>query len=262
MSPPVDTVRGDGKLPAAADVVVIGGGIIGCSAAYFLAKKGLSVAVIEKGQIAGEQSSRNWGWCRQQGRDTREIPLIKESLTLWRGLNEEVGADTGFRRTGLLYVTKDAAELARWERWRDHARQYQIHTRLLSAAEAQAMMPGCEEKWIGGLHTPSDGRAEPAKAAPAIVEAARRLGVTLHQGCAARSRDQGRCRLDGRDRRGRHPHPRRPLRGRGLVILILPTARPRFAAAQRARLRTAHRASTRCYRWRDRRDGLRHPSSP
>ncbi len=122
MSPAVDVVQSDGRLPPAADVVVIGGGIIGCSAAYFLAKKGLSVAVIEKGRVACEQSSRNWGWCRQQGRDTREIPLIKESLALWGGLNEEVGADTGFRRTGLLYVTKNGAELARWERWRDHAR--------------------------------------------------------------------------------------------------------------------------------------------
>ena len=186
MSPAIDAVQSDGRLPAARDVVVIGGGIIGCSAAYYLAKKGLSVAVIEKGRVACEQSSRNWGWCRQQGRDTREIPLIKESLALWGGLDEEVGADTGFRRTGLIYVTKDAAEMARWEAWTDHARRYQIHTRLLSAAEAQAMMPGCGETWTGGLYTPSDGRAEPSKAAPAIAEAARRRGVTLHQGCAAR----------------------------------------------------------------------------
>ncbi len=186
MSPPVDAVRSDGKLPASAGVVVIGGGIIGCSAAYFLAKKGHSVALIEKGRVGGEQSSRNWGWCRQQMRDTREIALVKESLAIWGGLNEEIGADTGFRRSGLLYVTKDPAELARWERWLEHARQYQLHTRLLSAAETAAMMPGCEEKWLAGLHTPSDGRAEPAKAAPAIAEAARKLGVTLHQNCAAR----------------------------------------------------------------------------
>jgi len=186
MSPAIDAVQSDGNPPAAADVVVIGGGIIGCAAAYSLAKKGISVAVIEKGQVGCEQSSRNWGWCRQQGRDTREIPLIKESLALWGGLNEEIGADTGFRRTGLLYVTKDAAELARWEDWMDHARRYQIHARLLSAGEAAAMMPGCEEQWIGGLYTPSDGRAEPSQAAPAIAEAARRRGATLHQGCAAR----------------------------------------------------------------------------
>jgi glycine/D-amino acid oxidase-like deaminating enzyme len=189
MSPPVDAVRSDEKLPASADVVVIGGGIIGCATAYYLARKHLSVAVVEKGYVACEQSSRNWGWCRQTGRDTRELPLIKQSLMLWAGLNEAIGADTGFRRSGLLYVTKDPAEVARWEDWLEHARQYQIHTQLLSAAEARGLMPGCEEEWRAGLCTPSDGRAEPKNATSAIAEAARGLGVTFHQGCAARCLD-------------------------------------------------------------------------
>lgn len=186
MSPPVDAVRSDDKLPESVDAVVIGGGIIGTSAAYFLAQKGLSVALVEKGRVAGEQSSRNWGWCRQQGRDEREIPLSRESLRLWEVLQNEVGADLGFRRTGIVYVTRDAAELAQWERWVERARQYEVHTRLLGAAEAAQMTPGCNHRWLGGIHTASDGRAEPAQAAPAIAAAARRRGATLHQGCAAR----------------------------------------------------------------------------
>jgi glycine/D-amino acid oxidase-like deaminating enzyme len=186
MSPRVNRVNSDERLPAAVDVVVVGGGIIGCLSAYYLALKRLSVAVIEKGYIACEQSSRNWGWCRQTGRDSRELPLIRESLILWAGLNEAVGGDTGFRRTGLLYVTKDAGELARWEAWREKARDYQIQSRLLSGLEARGLMRGCEEVWAGGLHTANDGRAEPAMATPVIAEAARRLGVTLHQSCAAR----------------------------------------------------------------------------
>jgi glycine/D-amino acid oxidase-like deaminating enzyme len=166
--------------------VIIGGGIIGTSAAYYLAKRGHSVALIEKGRVGGEQSSRNWGWCRQQDRDPAEIPLIKESLALWGGLSEELGTDVGFRRTGILYVTQDPQELGRWEQWMEHARTYQLHSRLLSGAEAQAMTPGCETKWIGGLHTPSDGRGEPSTAAPAIATAARKKGATIHQNCAAR----------------------------------------------------------------------------
>jgi glycine/D-amino acid oxidase-like deaminating enzyme len=86
----------------------------------------------------------------------------------------------------VLYVTQDPQEMAKWERWMEHARSYQLHSRLLSAAEAQAMTPGCDTKWLGGLHTPSDGRAEPSMAGPAIATAARKLGATIHQSCAAR----------------------------------------------------------------------------
>ena len=68
------------------DVVVIGGGIAGITAAYHLARKGHSVAVVEKGYVAGEQSSRNWGWCRQQNRDPRELPLMQHSMALWATL--------------------------------------------------------------------------------------------------------------------------------------------------------------------------------
>src|ERR1700739_3974866 len=103
MAPRVDPVRSDEELPARADVVIIGGGIIGTSAALFLAQKGVRVVLCEKGHIAGEQSSRNWGWCRKMGRDPRELPLIIESLRLWQGMNELVEAETGFRPAATLY---------------------------------------------------------------------------------------------------------------------------------------------------------------
>jgi glycine/D-amino acid oxidase-like deaminating enzyme len=83
MGPVVDPVESNEKLPEQVDVVVIGGGIIGVSTAMFLAERGVYVALCEKGHIAGEQSSRNWGWVRKMGRDPREIPLIIESLKIW-----------------------------------------------------------------------------------------------------------------------------------------------------------------------------------
>src|SRR5215469_1373576 len=104
MGPIVDPVESDVALPAQADVVVVGGGIIGVSTAYFLAERGISVVLCEKGHIAGEQSSRNWGWVRKMGRDPRELPLIIESLRLWEGMNERVGTETGFRTTGIVYL--------------------------------------------------------------------------------------------------------------------------------------------------------------
>lgn len=186
MSPPVTRIHSDETLPPSADVVVIGGGVAGITAAYHLAKKGHSVAVVEKGYVAGEQSSRNWGWCRQQNRDLRELPLAQRAVEMWNGLNEELGADTGFRRTGLVYVTTKQSDLNAWSNWVDKAREMQMHSRVLSAAEAKAMSPGSTENWIGGVHSPTDGKAEPALAVPAFAEAARRLGVTIHQDCAAR----------------------------------------------------------------------------
>ena len=78
-------------IPRSVDVVIIGGGIVGCSAAYFLARQGVSVALFEKGRIAGEQSGRNWGWVRQQGRSPIELPLMIRSLRGWQELPGELG---------------------------------------------------------------------------------------------------------------------------------------------------------------------------
>ena len=186
MSPPVQPVVSDEKLPGSADVVVIGGGMAGSAAAYALAKKGHSVALLEKGRIGGEQTSRNWGWCRQQHRDLRELPLAMKSLEIWGELGRELSVETGFRRTGLVYVTTRPDDLALWEAWTLKAREHQMHSRILSGAEAKALTPGSTSDWIGGVHSPTDGRAEPSLAGPAIAEGARRLGVTIHQDCAAR----------------------------------------------------------------------------
>jgi glycine/D-amino acid oxidase-like deaminating enzyme len=186
MAPRVDPVQSDEVLPAQADVVVIGGGIIGTSTALFLAQKGISVVLCEKGHIAGEQSSRNWGWCRKMARDPREIPLIIESLRLWERMNETVEAETGFRTCGIMYLGETEAELAQLEAWLEHARQYQLDTRLIGGAEVAERLTGLTKKWAGALYTASDGKGEPQLAAPAIAAAARRHGAAILQHCAAR----------------------------------------------------------------------------
>jgi glycine/D-amino acid oxidase-like deaminating enzyme len=186
MAPRVDPVASDEILPARVDVVVIGGGIIGTSTTLFLAQQGVSVALCEKGHIAGEQSSRNWGWCRKMVRDPRELPLVIESLRLWQGMNEMVEAETGFRTCGIMYLAETLAEIARLESWLVHAREYQLDTRLLDSAEIAERLPGLAKKWAGALYTASDGRGEPQMAAPAIARAAQRHGAKVLTDCAVR----------------------------------------------------------------------------
>jgi len=173
-------------LPARADVVVIGGGIVGTSSAWDLARAGHSVVLCEKGRIAGEQSSRNWGYVRQQGRDPAEIPLIVESVRIWKGLNAALGAETGYRQTGVYYLAGERKSERRFEEFLPHAERHQLGTRMLSSKEVAAAVPGAKRKWLAGMITPTDGRAEPSLAAPAIARGAAALGVHVAEGCAVR----------------------------------------------------------------------------
>ena len=175
-------------LPGSVDVVVIGAGVVGVSTAYFLAKSGASVLVCEKGRVAGEQSSRNWGWVRQQGRDPAELPIAMEANRIWRGLAEETGErDLEFTECACLYVATDPARMSRWEEWREVAARHQLDSRMLTGKEVEALLPDLRGSWAGGIFTPSDGRAEPFVAVPALARAARRRGAAIVESCAART---------------------------------------------------------------------------
>jgi glycine/D-amino acid oxidase-like deaminating enzyme len=201
LGPVLDPVQSDTDLPKRVDVVVIGGGIIGVSAALFLARRGVSVALCEKGVIGGEQSSRNWGWCRTIGRDLRELPLAMESLRLWRSMNALVEAETGFRPAGIAYLCDDDKEVAQYETWlgnaQDRCRDYQHIARILTGGAVEQVAPGSTKRYAGALHAPSDGRAEPQKAVPAIANAARRHGAAILTNCAVRGLDLAAGRVAG-----------------------------------------------------------------
>ncbi|MDF0600967.1 FAD-binding oxidoreductase [Psychromarinibacter sp. C21-152] len=186
MGVPLKTVETTQDLPREADCVVIGAGIVGVCAAYWLARAGQKVVLIEKGRVGAEQSSRNWGWCRQQNRDARELPLSTRSLALWERMAEEIGADLGFRRCGLLYLSNDPAEIEGWAAWGRFARGEGVDTRMLSAAEATDRGAATGQRWLGGVWSPSDGTADPAIAAPLIATGVEQNGGTVVQNCAAR----------------------------------------------------------------------------
>jgi glycine/D-amino acid oxidase-like deaminating enzyme len=197
MAPEVIAVETDAVLPQRADVVVIGGGIAGVSTLLALAERGVSAVLVEKGRLAGEQSSRNWGFCRTQGRDQAEVPLALESLRQWDRMSQRVGGDVGFQRAGACYLCETPAEVAAYQAWLDNARQWQVQSRVLGPDEVDAVLPGSSRRWAGALYTPNDGRAEPQLAVPLMAQAARRLGAAIVTNCAARGCETTGGRVSG-----------------------------------------------------------------
>lgn len=172
--------------PASADVVIIGGGIVGVATAWFLAKDGVDVVLCEKGHIGGEQSGRNWGWIRKQARDERELPLMIESQRIWRGFEAETGEDVGYREGGCYYLAATADEVERYRSWLPIAQKYELDTRVVDGEELAGHFENSSQSWPGALYTASDGRAEPHKAAPAFARVAARRGATILTGRAVR----------------------------------------------------------------------------
>lgn len=186
MPAPLAEINTDPTLPATADCVVIGGGIVGACAAYWLARSGQRVVLLEKGRVGAEQSSRNWGWCRQQNRDARELPLSTASLALWEEIAADLGPGTGFSRCGLLYLSDSEAELEGWASWGRFARAEGVDTRMLTADEASDRARATGRRWRGGVYSPSDGTADPARAVPVIAQGVEKHGGRVIQFCAAR----------------------------------------------------------------------------
>ncbi|ESY18767.1 MULTISPECIES: FAD-binding oxidoreductase [unclassified Mesorhizobium] len=182
-----DPIRHPGPPPKASEVVIVGGGIIGVTTALFLAQRNIPVTLLEKGRIAAEQSSRNWGWIRKQGRDADELPIVIEAIRLWRQLAEECGEDIGLTQTGVTYLAKTDKDMAGFEAFMKIAAIHALDTRLLDADETATLIKGMSRKFKGAMTTPSDMRAEPWLAVPALARLAVRKGVKIVENCAART---------------------------------------------------------------------------
>jgi len=166
-------------LPKEVDVVVIGGGVIGVFTALYLTEAGSKVLLCEKGRIAGEQSSRNWGWIRQQGRDPNELPIAMQSLGLWKDIDNKLQGRCGVKETGVVYLTTSEAELAKFHAWTRIASEHQLHSEMMTPAQIKKSFSGnSTDHWIGGVRTPSDCKGEPWQAV--IASASRPVNRCRH----------------------------------------------------------------------------------
>lgn len=171
------------SLPEQADVVIIGAGIIGITTAWFLRQSGLRVLVCEKGRVAGEQSSRNWGWIRQQGRDEAELPIMMESMSIWREFANQIGPHIGFHQGGSLYLCENQSQLDSHDNFLQIAENHRLETRALDKKQLYSILQNTPGQWQSAVYTPSDARAEPAHATPAIAEACHASGVIIVENC-------------------------------------------------------------------------------
>jgi glycine/D-amino acid oxidase-like deaminating enzyme len=162
------------------DLIIAGSGIIGCATAFYAARAGLRVLMIERDTPGAAQSGRNLGFVRQQGRDFRELPLAMAALRLWNTLDADIGRKTGFCRGGNIVLATSDDMVRQQQDWQAKARDSGLDTVLLSAREIRQRLPLLSPSATvqGAMFTASDGRAEPGRATRAMFEAALEQGAS------------------------------------------------------------------------------------
>lgn len=162
-----------------ADVIVLGGGGAGCSAALHLARRGARVVLLERGLVGSQASGVNHGGVRQQGRHPAEIPLAIRSRALWSRMRELCGTDAEFDPCGHLKLARSEAEEADLLRWNDMAAGHGLKTTMLGRNAIRGKHPYFSERVVAGSLLAEDGAANPRLLAPALARAAREAGATL-----------------------------------------------------------------------------------
>ena len=187
MTPEILPVESSSRFPAKTEVVIIGGGIVGISAALTLSERGVKVVLLEKGKVAAEQSSRNQGWIRKTSRSIADLPLSIEADRLWAEMPDRVGQGVGYAQAGVMFLARTDAEMAEHQAWLDSVKGQNLDSVLLSPKQIDEKIPGGKGKWAGAIYTASDGRAEPSMAASAIANAAIAKGAVVVENCAVRT---------------------------------------------------------------------------
>jgi len=161
------------------DVVVIGGGVEGCSIAYHLAMSGVRVGLLERWQIAAGASGASAGGVRHQGRDLREFPLAFRAIERWRTLETELEADLEYRRGGHATTCEHAEDLGELAKSVLIQRSAGLDLQLVEGDDLRALIPGIASSVIAAAYSPNDGHANPTKTTQAFANAAIRHGADV-----------------------------------------------------------------------------------
>jgi sarcosine oxidase, subunit beta len=164
-----------------ADVIIVGGGIMGASAAFFLRRRGRSVILLERGLIGQQASGTNFGNVRRQGRFLPQLPLANRSREIWGKLPELIGHDAEFLMSGHIRVCYREEQADQLETYAKEAAHYGLNLELVRGAEMRARFPFLGPEVLAGSYSAKDGHANPRLAAPAIGRAAARLGAQIFE---------------------------------------------------------------------------------
>jgi len=164
-----------------ADVLIIGGGLMGAAAAFFLRQRKRSVVLVERGLIGQQASGVNYGNIRRQGRFLPQIPLANRALGTWTRIAELTGEDAEFRRTGQIRICYDPARLEGLESYAVEASRYGLELDILGQQALRSRFPYLTSEAIAGSYSPEDGQANPRLAAPGFGRAAARAGASIFE---------------------------------------------------------------------------------
>jgi sarcosine oxidase subunit beta len=168
-----------------ADVVIIGGGIVGASAALFLRRAGLSVVLLERGLCGAAASGVNYGGVRAQGRAPAQLPLALRAREIWANLPQYIGIDGEFVRSGHLKVARSEADLASLEAYARRVDGMGLDLQLITGAAFRRQYPWLGRQAIAASWCPGDGHANPRLVSPAFARSARAAGATIIEQCEA-----------------------------------------------------------------------------
>lgn len=163
------------------DVAIIGGGIMGASAALALRQMGFTVTLLERDFCGSRSSGVNYGGVRRQGRPLTQLPLAQRAHAIWSRLPELIGIDGEYQRSGHLKMARSEADLASLEAYRERSRGFGMGLQMLSAADLRTQHPWLGARAVGGSFCPDDGHANPRLVSPAFARAAVRLGADIRE---------------------------------------------------------------------------------
>jgi sarcosine oxidase subunit beta len=164
-------------MPEKADIVIIGGGVMGCAIAYNLAREGLKPVVIEKSDIGGEASGANGGGVRQSARNLKEMPLAIESIQIYGQLHEELGMDLEYTREGNLRLCTSEEELETMRASVENQKAADLDLEMLDRKQVLDINPHIGDKVLGASFCPTDGHVNPFLVTYAFFQKAKSLGA-------------------------------------------------------------------------------------